>query len=153
MRGRGIFVDANLLVLLAVGLTDRRLIEKHKRLKQFSADDYDRLIEIISQVRRVFVMPNTLTEASNLLAQHREPQRSRFLRTPRNVIEQGEEVVVASAEASRNADFERLGLTDAALLETVSGETPLLTTDLDLYRAAARRNPQSAFNYWHRWNA
>ncbi|WP_423924705.1 hypothetical protein [Candidatus Palauibacter sp.] len=77
MRGRGIFVDANLLVLLAVGLTDRRLIEKHKPLKQFSTDDYDRLIEIISQVKRVFVMPNTLTEASNLLAQHREPQRSR----------------------------------------------------------------------------
>lgn len=149
MPRRGIFVDANLLVLLAVGLTDRRLVKKHKRLQEYSTEDYDRVIEIISKFERVFVMPNTLTEASNLLAQHREPQRSQLLRTLRAWIERGDEVVVASAEASRNAHFERLGLTDAALLERVSSETPLLTVDLALYLTADGQNPGSAFNYWH----
>lgn len=149
----GIFVDANLLVLLAVGLTDRRLVKKHKRLQVFSADDYDLLVKIISRFERIFVMPNTLTEASNLLAQHGEPQRSRFLRTLRALIKRGDEVVVASAEASRNSHFERLGLADVALLEAFSSEMPLLTTDLDLYLAAAAQDPHSAFNYWHHQNA
>ena len=38
----------------------------------------------------------------------------------------------ASSVASRHGEFPRLGLTDAALLEVVSADAPLLTVDLDL---------------------
>ena len=43
----GLFIDANLLVLLAAGRTDPRLIAKHKRLTEFTSDDYERLTESI----------------------------------------------------------------------------------------------------------
>ena len=112
-----IFVDANLLVLLVVGETDRKLIAKHRRLREFDQDDYERLIRLVNHVDQILVTPNTLTEASNLLAQHGEPERSRFFEVLRILIEEHEEIVVASRDASRNAEFERLGLTDAALLE------------------------------------
>ena len=52
-------------------------------------------------------------------------------------------------DASRNASFKRLGLTDAVLLEVVSAETPLLTVDLDLYVAALAKAPNAAFNFRH----
>ena len=142
-------MDANLLVLLVVGSTDTRLIAKHRRLRTFGPDDYERLADMVSRAARVLVTPNTLTEASHLLAQHGEPERSRFLDTLRSLIELSKEIVVTSMVASRNSHYLRLGLTDAALLEAVSPETPLVTVDLDLYMAAANKDPHSAFNYWH----
>ena len=149
MRQTGLFIDANLLVLLVVGATGRELIAKHRRLRTFGEDDYDLLLRLIGQVGRVLVTPHTLAEASNLLAQHREPDRSRFFRLFRQIIEQSKEIDVAAADASRNSLFVRLGLTDAALLEVVSRETPVVTVDLELYLAATGKEPQSAINFRH----
>ena len=143
----GYFVDANLLVLLVTGSVDRELIARHRRLRRFTAADYDVLRRMAHEAGRVFVTPNTLTEASNLLAQHREPDRSHLLDGLRALIEESEEIVVRSAEASSNAEYVRLGLTDAALLEAVTADTPVLTVDLDLYRAAWRKQPDAAVNF------
>lgn len=157
----GWFIDANLLVLLVVGATGRHLIARHKRLRSFLEEDYERLIDRIARttsadrateptrVGAIRVTPNTLTEASNLLAQHQEPDRTRFFKTLGYLIENSKEVVVASADASRTPAFARLGLTDAALMEVVSPETPLLTVDLDLYHAVAKRDHRAAVNFRH----
>ena len=144
-----IFVDANLLVLLVVGETDRKLIAKHRRLREFDQDDYERLIRLVNHVDQILVTPNTLTEASNLLAQHGEPERSRFFEVLRILIEEHEEIVITSKAASRNTEFARLGLTDAALLEAVSNSNPLITVDLALYLAATNNESESAFNFRH----
>ena len=144
-----IFVDANLLVLLVVGETDRKLIAKHRRLRKFDQDDYERLIRLVNHVDQILVTPNTLTEASNLLAQHGEPERSRFFEVLRILIEEHEEIVVTSRAASRNSQFKRLGLTDAALLEVISNSNPLVTVDLALYLAATNNESESAFNFRH----
>ena len=145
----GLLIDANLLVLLVAGRTDPGLIAKHRRLTEFTTDDYDRLTDLILAFGKVLVTPNTLTEASNLLAQHGEPERSRALRTLRFLIEDAQEIVIASVDAASNRGFERLGLTDAALLEVVSDAAPLVTVDLDLYLEASRNAPNAAFNFRH----
>ena len=142
-------IDANLLVLFVVGRTGRQLIAKHRRLREFSVGDYNRLVKIIRMVGHVVVTPNTLTETSNLLAQHHEPERSRFFDALRYLIENSEEITVASVDASRSRAFRRLGLTDAAVLEVVSADTPLLTVDLDLYIAALSKDSNAAVNFWH----
>lgn len=111
------------------------------------AEDYDRLRRLIRRFGRVFVTPNTLTETSNLLAQHRDPERSRFFRRLRFIIEKSEEIVIASEVAASNSAFARLGLADAALLEAVTAETPLVTVDVDLYRAALSKGPNTAVNF------
>ena len=149
MALKGIFIDANLLVLLVVGMTDQALISKHRRLRRFMVEDYERLIELIRQAGQVFLTPNTLTEASNLLAQHPNPERSRFFAVLRHIIGKSEETVVESKTASRNNAFVRLGLTDAALLEVVSEETPLVTVDLELFRAAFAKGQVAALNFTH----
>ena len=144
-----IFVDTNLLVLLVVGETDKKLIAKHRRLRNFHEDDYAKLVRLVNQMDQILVTPNTLTEASNLLAQHGEPERSRFFEVLRILIEEHEEIVVASRAASRNNEFKRLGLTDAALLEVISNSNPLVTVDFDLYRAAISKESESAYNFRH----
>ena len=149
MPGSGLFVDANLLVLLVVGLTGRDLIGKHRRLRDYRAEDYDILLDLIGRVEKVFVTPNTLTEASNLLAQHRDPEKTLFFDTLRFIIQESEEVVIASAVASNNPTFGRLGLTDAVLMDAISETTPLLTVDLDLYLAALNEGQETAVNFNH----
>ena len=149
MALKGIFIDANLLVLLVVGATDQALIPKHRRLRTFMVEDYERLIDLIRQAGQVFLTPNTLTEASNLLAQHPNPERSRFFAVLRRIIGKNEEIVVASKTASRNNAFVRLGLTDAVLLEVISAETPLVTVDLDLFVAAFAKGEVAALNFTH----
>lgn len=149
MSPRGYFVDANLLVLLIVGRSARRLIARHRRLRDYSVADYQRLVDLLARVDKVFVTPNTLTEASNLLGQHRDPERSQFLEQLRLLIHSSEEVVVASADASATSVFLRHGLTDAVLLEAVSEETPLLTMDGDLYQEALADGGLAAVNFEH----
>jgi hypothetical protein len=150
MPKSGVFVDASLLVLLVVGLADKDLISKHKRLKwRFDTDDYELLRDFVNQFPRVFVTPNTLTEASNLLAQHGEPQRSRILGKLADLIAVSQEAYVESRTACRNKEFCRLGLTDAALLEEVSPDKPLLTVDVDLYYAALGKDSEAGINFEH----
>ena len=145
----GLFIDANLLVLLIVGSVGRDLIAKHRRLQAYSDEDFDILIDVIDPVGRVFVTPNTLTEASNLLAQHGDPERSHFFDRLRFIIKESREIVVASVDAANNKAFGRLGLTDAALLEVVTKETPLITVDAGLYLAALEKDQDAAVNFTH----
>lgn len=145
----GYFIDANLLVLLVVGRVGEEFITKHSRLQQFVVEDYRILRNLLDRVEQVFVTPNTLTETSNLLAQHGEPERSRFFDQLRFTIEKSREIQVVSEVASQNREFRRLGLTDAALLEVATGETPLLTVDLDLYLAALAKDRGTAVNFRH----
>ena len=150
MSTAGYFVDANLFLLLVVGTEGRELIPKHRRLEKYTAEDYDLLRDLLSRGRREFVTPNTLTETSNLLAQHGDPERSRLFRMLRLIIMESAEVVVASVEASANGAFERLGLTDAALLEVATAETPLLTVDFGLYyQATITKGYDTAVNFTH----
>ena len=149
MPANAYFIDANLLLLLVVGSVNRDAIARHRRLREFTRDDFGILLNLINQVERVLVTPNTLTETSNLLGLHGEPERSRFFERLRLIIEQTEEIVVASANASSNNAFTRLGLTDAALLEVATKETPIITVDLGLYLAASSSDPGSAINFTH----
>ena len=138
-----------LVVLLVAGLTGQAVIAKHRRLRGYTVEDYDVLCRLVEQSRQVFVTPNTLTEASNLLAQHGEPERSMLFRTLRGLMNESRETVVASKDAAGHQMFVALGLTDAVLLEAVSSATPLLTVDLQLYLAALEGGEQAAINFNH----
>ena len=134
-------------MLLVAGRVDKRIISSHRRLSIFTVDDYELLVDLLRHVDRVFVTPNTLTEASNLLAQHGEPQRSQLLDYLGVLIRSSEELVITSATASRNSQFRRLGLTDVVLLELVTPDTPLLTVDVPLFLAASQQN--AGINFTH----
>lgn len=150
MSSQGCFVDSMLLVLLVVGRTNRRIIQHHRRLEAYSVDDFDVLVELISDSGGVvWVTPNTLTEASNLLGQHGSPERELLFETLANLISDSQEVLVHSDQASTNLHFVELGLTDSAILEVISSDRPLLTGDGRLYAVALANNSLSARNFNH----
>ncbi|MYB77522.1 MAG: hypothetical protein F4X83_10610 [Chloroflexi bacterium] len=143
----GVFIDTNLLLLLVVGSTDKAIIPKHKRLKGYTAEDYDTLLDLLDLFPQVLVTPHTLAETSNLLAQHKDPERARLFGQLRFLIHECEEVAIAGTVASNNSAFPRLGLTDAALLELVAPETPLLTVDWGLFQQAMAIGADAAVNF------
>ena len=145
----GYFPDSQLLVLLVVGSESRDLISRHRRLEHYSAEDYDILLELLDNPDQLFVTPNTLTEASNLIRQRGEPEQSLLTRRLQFLIHGSREIVVASVDASSHERFERLGLTDAALLEIASLDTPPLTDDFNLYLAALESGEERAVNFTH----
>ena len=145
---RGLFIDANLLILLVVGRVGSDLIGEHRRLRGFSVADYELLVDFTADYDVIYVTPNTLAETSNLLASHLRTHRHRFLGTLRALIEQSREIVIASADAAGNAHYLDLGLTDAALLEAVSSETPLLTADVKLFTVATADGVSRAMSFW-----
>jgi hypothetical protein len=145
---RTIAVDSELLVLLIVGTASRSYISKHKRLGAYSAADFDLLIELLSEYSDVIVMPNKLTEASNLLGQVSEPIRTRIFETFRAFIGVSTEESLGSKAVSGHDQFVRLGLTDAALMTATREQHVLLTADFDLYWASARAE-QAVINFNH----
>lgn len=140
------FIDSKLLVLLVVGSISRDLIHKHRRTRAFTPDQFDSLDRAFRKAGSVLVTPNTLTEASNLLE---DPKDTRFLERLGELIEQSEEVVVASKVATRHPQYRKVGLTDAVLLEEVSAKMPLVTTDYELHGIASAKGEGVAYNFWH----
>ena len=145
----GIYIDANLILLLTVGLTRQELITKHKRTKEFSLSDYKLLLKLLAPFETILVTPNTLTEASNLLSQHADPEKSEILGTFRNLVKESEETSIASSDAVDHVKFPLLGLTDIVLLSQASPDAPLITVDLDLYLEVLRKGETSAINFNH----
>jgi predicted nucleic acid-binding protein len=145
----GLLIDTNLLVLFVVGTAAKEYIAKHKKLTEFTVEDYDLLVKLIARASEVLVTPNTLTETSNLAAYINEPARSKVLDVLRMVSIDSQERYVPSSAAARRSEFIRLGLADAALLEATAAEkATLLTADFNLYHAALAKGSQ-ALNFNH----
>lgn len=143
-----VLLDANLLVLLVAGLSSREYIGKHRRLRDYNEDDFDLLIEFINSKPAVIVTPNILTEASNLLSAIGEPARSHIAGTFQQLVVTLEERFVQSVRAAEHPEFQRLWLTDAAILAELDNSHVLLTADLNLYLAASARG-YTAVNFNH----
>ena len=146
---RRILLDANLLVLLLVGLHDSTMIGRHKRTREYSPSDYDLLQEVLNGFDEVLVTTSVLTECSNLVRQVSEPACTELTQLLGRFTESARERTISAAEVVAEAHFPRLGFTDAGLLQSVGVDSPLLTVDLDLYLAAYDRVPGAATNFNH----
>lgn len=139
MNKRPLLVDTQLLVLLVAGLAAPSLIAKHKRTRHYTSTDFKVLLDLVGYQPRFRYCPHVAAEASNLLGQYGEPDRTTILTVLQALLNNAEEVSVASRVAMEAREFLRLGLTDAAQLALCTIETVLLTDDELLYRAAHER--------------
>jgi hypothetical protein len=133
-----IILDAQLLLLLLVGMTSRDYIAVHRRLKAYTDADFTLLTQLLDAASKLVVTPNTLTETSNLAGYIAEPARTRIYQTFRALVgaDGTEEWYAQSKVAVTRNEFYRLGLTDSCLLGIATTPHMLLTADLPLYLAA-----------------
>jgi hypothetical protein len=133
-----IILDTNLLVLLIVGLYDPSFILKHKKLEDYSINDFDNLLILIGG-SEIVVTANVLTEASNLLWLTGTPHKEQIRAFFRSFIEDSIEHSLVSKSTASSPYFMKLGLTDAGILDIPDGFGTILTVDLDLHVAALER--------------
>jgi hypothetical protein len=132
-RSRGVLVDTNILLLFFVGSLDRTRIAQVKRTIQFSAEDYDLLLDVLSQFDRMVTTPNMLSEVNSFLGLVGEPARTKYFRHFAKGIGLLAEEYVVSAEAAKLDHFPKLGLTDVGIMHLVKGNYLVLTDDFELY--------------------
>lgn len=143
-----IILDANLAILLTVGLTGRHHILRHKRLRQYDETDFRILEEIIASSAGIILCPNVATETSNLIRYIEEPLRGEIAAVFAEVLKRCDERTVPSLRAAQHAAYPRRGLTDAVLMCLLHHEATLVTADLELYLAALTAG-FNAINFTH----
>jgi hypothetical protein len=148
VTGKPLVLDTNLLVLLVVGSASLTYLGVHKNVKAYSVTDFRLLQGIVLSSHKIFTTPNILTETSNLARQFGRPARDRITQLLAAMIEPLEEIYIESRVVAQRPEFERLGLTDCAILDALEPTHTLLTADLDLYLAALKQGNQ-AVNFNH----
>jgi hypothetical protein len=146
-RSKGGLVDSNLLVLLLVGLVNKRRIPEFKRTQNFTIQDFDILSRLINWFGKLITTPHVLSQVSDLT-----DLSGKDLVTIRrlfgSLVEQMEESYELSGLLVTHDLFSRLGLTDAAIATVCSKGTLVLTADLDLHIALQYRGAD-ALNFNH----
>lgn len=133
---RPLILDANLAVLLIVGLTDSRLIASHRNLKAFDQNDLRLLEDVVSMSSELLWCPHLLAEVSSLVRQIGGPARRTLTEGLARAITSTTEKYVTSSDGTAHTAYATLGLTDSILLLLARSGATLLTADLDLHLAA-----------------
>lgn len=129
-RIKSLIIDTNLLLLLVIGrIEGGRHISNSSRLKKYSLDDFDKILDVMEKADDVFITPYIATEVSNLidLTGYILEEAMFHASTIFNTFTQ------IPVEVSTDSDglFVRYGITDNSLINLVNDYT-ILTDDLRL---------------------
>jgi hypothetical protein len=146
-RKNGVLIDTNLLLLLVVGIYDRRRIESFKRTSKYSVKDFQRVGGIANEFETLWTTPNIMTEVDNLGRQLESREWPNFSRALESLVLKMREEYKPTSELVTQAQYTRLGVADCAVLRLT---TPflLISDDLGLYMEAQRIG-MDAVNYTH----
>lgn len=137
----GLLVDTNLLLLYLIGGLRRELIRSFKRTSNFSEAEFLLLAQIITHFNRsVTTTPHILTEVSNFLSQHHEPERSALLKFLGDSISSWNEEQPAAKQLVRRDFFPRFGLTDTGIVDVSRSSFLVLTNERALAGFLTKRN-------------
>lgn len=140
-----------MLVVFVVGSVDPKLLGVAKRVKEYRPSDYDLIYAYLSLFSEVVLLPNTISEASNLLDHLKGERRELCMERLALLAKGSSERYVASVLAMEQPEYMALGVADAALLCALERDTYLLTADRELYLAALYRNCEA--QYFHELRA
>ena len=138
MSQRDVALDSNMFLLYVVGLLDASAINKHKRLKQYSAESFGRLCKIISRYDRVLVTAGCLAEVSDLIEYDKRYSKQLFelLKVLLLGADGLSEEHVPARTIVEEPSYYWLGVTDTSYVELAKRGIPVITSDLRLYAQA-----------------
>lgn len=134
-KANGVLVDANLLVLLFVGLVNAGRIRNFKRTSDFTVEDFQSLQNLVDWFGAPLVTtPYVLSQVSDLTdlpGQELASIRALFVAK----VELIEEQYDPGRQLVKNPVFKRLGLADASIAAVCERNVLVLTADLQLHIA------------------
>lgn len=130
-RKNGILVDTNLLVLLATGIYRRARISTFNRTRQYTPDDFDILVRLISLFQKRIVTPHIVAEADNLARQLPSTEHRGIAAAITALVSDSFEIYCPSVDATRHERYVALGVTDCTIV-VASRDALVVTDDLRL---------------------
>ena len=138
-------LDSNMLVLFVIGGVDPKLLGDAKRVKEYRPSDYELVYIYVNEFSEIVLLPNTISEASDLLDQLKGGRRERCMERLAQLVKGSSERYIASVSAMEQPEYMALGVADAAILCTLESDTYLLTADRKLYLAALHRSCEAQY--------
>ncbi len=135
-RSSGALLDANLLLVYAVGKFDRGRLSKFHHTRQY-ANDFELVEFLVENLRLIYTTPNVLTEVSNLGG---KLNAEGFFQVLQSIVGVLQEEYCISNHAAATPLFTKLGLTDVGILLLAQKNILVLTDDWPLYRILRSKN-------------
>lgn len=130
-RNKGVLIDTNLLLLVAVGNYNTQRVLSWKRTQQYTLDDYALMLRILVHFQRRVTTPNILTEADNLARQLPTDEHEAISAVLFELIRTSFEIYSESATIAQTPLYPALGLTDCVTVSSAD-EVLVLTDDFEL---------------------
>ncbi len=128
-------IDTNLLLLLVVGMTNKKYISKHKRTKMFTERCYDEFLELLENFDSLWITSHCLAETSNLLKHTGKHQAQELLSTLSGICLKHSEPHIIRDDIFNSKHYLRLGVADTGFVLKSKEVTHSFTVDHDLYGA------------------
>lgn len=137
----GVYLDANVLILLITGRFNNNYVGTVNRTSAFSVADYLILENLLDKFNKLYTTPHIVTEVSNLISLKGEKliEFNTFLC---DFITHLTETFTESKILCKSNGFNQLGLADTALIESSNNNFLVITADLALcnYLESTNRN-------------
>jgi len=130
-RDKGVLLDTNLMVLLAIGLYKRERISSFKRTDKYTNRDFSLMIGLLGQFQQRITTPHILTETDNLTRQLPTNEHAAIAATMTLLIDEHFEIRRPSAYAARHPRYADVGLADCMTITATEGVL-VLTDDFRL---------------------
>lgn len=146
---KGVLIDANLLIVLIVGMLGPGEVEKFKKTTAYTSEDVIGIDALIREFGWIGTTPHVIAEVSNLLDWIDQRKRQTAKTLLAELTGNLREIYFASTEIVATPVYFKLGITDAGLFMAASQQRfVLLTADLPLYHYASGLNVE-AINFNH----
>lgn len=147
----GLLIDTNIFLLLLIGIYDCNQIQKFKRTKKFSEENFDTLINVIDYFKaKIFITPHILTEVCNLSESYNNQRDNEIFKILEKLISQYKEENTSSISLIKNNTnaFYKFGIADSSIIDIAKQNTLIITDDADLYHIILSQNlPAINFTY------
>lgn len=110
-------------MLFVIGSVDPRLLGVSKRVEEYGPSDFDLVYTYLNLFSEVVPLPNTISEASNLLDHLKGERRERCMEHLALLAKGSSERYVASVLAMEQPEYMALGVADAAMLCVLESDT------------------------------
>lgn len=148
---RPLIIDSNLLLVLLAGECDSKKLGVAKGLKEYSEQHLIWIASFYKSASIILTVPNILTEVSDLMGEGDELIVQGMDRAFAQFATRVSEIYYPSKSIVDKANFWKVGLADAVILECVEDNNAcLLTADHHLYGVASKISTE-AYNIWHQY--
>jgi len=130
-RSKGVLLDANLWVLYLVGSVNAARISRFDRTHDYTLAEFALLTRLLDWFGGIAATPHVLSQVSDL-ATPGQPETRLVRQRFKTLLQRAEEHYETSRLLAGHAQFERLGLADAAIATAADQGRLVLTDDLDL---------------------